>query len=175
MPACTPPPPPLAAVVAQAAAFVRARVAPIATPTTCLAGDVPAGSGMATPGAIWMSSSDATIFSRPARQWPPDRHIAVLHEVLHQVSMERGLEAEGDMATEEGAVEAVTHDFKPVWLRQMTGRDAAVAIAYPGWVSAVRRASAAATGSAWKSAAARAWRIQLVATPPAGRQAAAGR
>jgi hypothetical protein len=148
---------------------VSARVAPIDIPTVCLAGDVPAGSGMATPGTVWFAASDATVFSRPTRSWPADRHAAVLHEVLHQVSMARGLDGDGDMAVEEGAVEAVTHDLRPTWLKRMIGRDASVAVAYPGFVATVRRKSATATGSPWKSTAAARWRAQLLATPPANR------
>lgn len=169
MPACTPPPPPLAAVVREATAIVGSRIAPIATPATCLAGDVPGGSGMATPGTVWFAQSDATVFSQPARNWPADRHVAVLHEVLHQVSMARGLEGDGDMALEEGSVEAVTHDLRPIWLKRMIGRDASVAVAYPGFVATVRRSSAVATATPWKSAAAKRWRAQLLATPPANR------
>ena len=175
MPACTPPPPPLAAVVREATALVSARVAPIAVPTTCLAGDVPGGSGMATPGTVWFAQSDATVFSQPARTWPADRHIAVLHEVLHQVSMARGLEGDGDMALEEGSVEAVAHDLRSLWLKRMIGRDASVAVAYPGFVATVRRSSAVATASPWKSAAAKRWRAQLLATPPASRSLEAPR
>lgn len=148
---------------------MSARIAPIAVPTTCLAGDVPGGSGMATPGTVWFAESDATVFSQPARSWPADRHVAVLHEVLHQVSMSRGLDADGDMAIEEGSVEAVAHDLRPAWLKRMIGRDASVAVAYPGFVATVRRSSAAATATPWKSAAARRWRAQLLATPPADR------
>lgn len=169
MPACTPPPPPLAAVVRDATAIVSSRVAPISSPTVCLSREVPAGSGLATPGTVWFAQSDATVFSRPARDWPADRHVAVLHEVLHQVSMARGLDGSGDMALEEGSVEAVTQDLRPALLRRTIGRDAPVAIAYPGYVATVRRSSAAATSSPWKSAAARRWRAQLLATPPADR------
>lgn len=175
MPACTPPPPPLAAVVREATALVSSRVAPVAVPGVCLAGDVPSGSGMATPGTVWFAQSDATVFSHRARSWPADRHVAVLHEVLHQVSMARGLDGDGDMAIEEGSVEAVAHDLRPAWLKRMIGRDASVAVAYPGFVATVRRSSAAATSTPWKSAAARRWRAQLLATPPASRSLEAPR
>lgn len=169
MPACTPPPPPLAAIVREATVLVNSRIAAIPTPSVCLAGDVPAGSGMATPGTVWFAASDATVFSRPASDWPADRHVAVLHEVLHQVSMARGLDGAGDMALEEGSVEAVAQDLRPVWLRRLIGHDASVAIAYRGWVSTVRLRSAAATGSPWKSVAAKRWRANLLATAPADR------
>lgn len=170
MPACTPPPPPLAAIVRDATALVSARVAPIAVPSVCLSPEVPAGSGMAMPGAVWMSAADQAIFSRPQAQWPPDRLVSVLHEVLHQVGMDRGLEDGGEMHIEEGVVEAVTHDLRPAWLARTTGRDLAVPVAYPQWVASVRRASARATGRPWKSAAARHWRARLVAIAPAERR-----
>jgi hypothetical protein len=166
MPACTPPPPPVHAIVREATALVSARVAPIALPTACMSPEVPAGSGMATPGVVWLPAADAAMFARPARQWSPDRLTALLHEVLHQVGMERGLEEGGHMSVEEGAVEAVTHDLRPGWLARITGRDVAVPVAYPQWVASVRRASAVATKRPWKSAAARQWRARLVATPP---------
>ncbi len=166
MPACTPPPPPVHAIVRQATALVSARVAPIAVPTACLSAEVPAGSGMATPGVVWLPAADAAMFARPARQWSADRLTALLHEVLHQVGMDRGLEDGGQMAIEEGAVEAVTHDLRPAWLKRTRGRDAAVPVAYPQWVATVRRASTVATTRPWKSAAARKWRALLVATPP---------
>ncbi|MBL6633187.1 MAG: hypothetical protein ISP32_02195 [Thermoleophilia bacterium] len=166
MPACTPPPPPVHAIVRQATALVSARVAPIATPTACMSSDIPAGSGMATPGVVWLPAADAAMLARPPRQWSPDRLTALLHEVLHQVGMERGLEEGGHMSVEEGAVEAVTHDLRPAWLKRIMGRNRAVAVAYPQWVASVRRASAVATQRPWKSSAARAWRARLVATPP---------
>lgn len=70
------------------------------------------------------------------------------------------------MSVEEGAVEAVTHDLRPAWLKRVRGRDAAVPVAYPQWVASVRRASAVATKRPWKSSRARLWRARLVATPP---------
>ena len=163
---CTPAPPPLDAMVREATALVSSRIAPVPVPEVCLTSDVPAGSGMATPGTVWFSSRDAGVFAKPPNQWPPDRHVSMLHEVLHQVGMERGLEGGDDMPAEEGSVEAVAHDLKPAWLKRVMGRDRPVAVAYPGWVASVRRASATATRSTWGSAAARAWRAQLLATPP---------
>lgn len=153
-------------MVREATALVRSRVAPIPVPDACMSPDIAPGSGMATPGAVWFSTADADVFARPPRQWPPDRHVSMLHEVLHQVGMARGLEGGDDMATEEGSAEAVAHDLRPAWLRRVMGRDQAVPVAYPAWVASVRRASAAATGSRWTSPAARAWRAQLLATPP---------
>ena len=170
MASCTPAPPPLAAIVREATALVSTRIAPIAAPDACLAPDIPAGAGMATPGAVWFSTDDAAQFARPPRQWAPDRHVSVLHEVLHQVGMERGLEGGDDMSTEEGSVEAVAHDLKTPWLKRVMGRDHPVRVAYPQWVASVRQASAASTGTPWTSAAARAWRVQLLATPPPERQ-----
>jgi len=169
MPACLPAPPPLAALVRDATALVSNRVAPIAVPTACLAGDVPAGSGMAVPGTVYFATADAATFARPLRSWPADRVVVVLHEVLHQVGMANDLEGGDEMPTEEGAVEAVTHDLRPVLLRRHIGRDVNVPVAYRSWVSAVRTASARATGTRWTTAAARAWRARLVATPPAAR------
>lgn len=167
--ACTPPPPPLASVVRQATAVVNERIAPLDAPAVCLAGDVPRGSGMATPGTVWFSSADAATFARPARTWPADRPMVVLHEVLHQVAMRQGLEDGPDMATEEGVVEAVTHDLRPVWLKRVRGQAVPVPVAYPQWVATVRRASARATSAPWTSPAARAWRARVLATPPAQR------
>ena len=171
---CTPPPPPLAAIVRQATQLVSSRVAAIPTPRACLTDEVPRGSGMATPGVVWFSAADQTVFAQPARRWPADRPVVVLHEVLHQVAMVNGLEADVDMSAEEGLVEAVTHDLKRQWLRQVRGRDGRVAIAYRGWVTSVRRASAAATGTRWTSRDARIWRARMVGTPPASRQVIAG-
>ena len=159
-------------MVREATALVSSRVAPIPVPDACLAPDIPAGSGMATPGAVWFSTRDAEVFARPPRQWPPDRHVSMLHEVLHQVGMARGLEGGDDMPAEEGSAEAVAHDLRPAWLRKVMGRDQPVPVAYPGWVASVRRASAAATGAAWTSPAARAWRARLLATPPLDRDPA---
>ena len=153
-------------MVRDATALVSYRIAPIPTPEACLAPDIPRGSGMATPGTVWFSTDDAALFARPARQWTPDRHVSVLHEVLHQVGMERGLEGGDDMPTEEGTVEAVAHDLRPAWLKRVMGRDYVVRVAYPQWVASVRRASAASTRSPWTSPVARAWRAQLLATPP---------
>lgn len=166
MPACTPPPPPVHAIVREATALVSARVAPIATPTACMSSDIPAGSGMATPGVVWLPTADAAMLARPPRQWSPDRLTALLHEVLHQVGMERGLEEGGHMSVEEGAVEAVTHDLRPALMRRIGRPDAQVAVAYHRWVASVRTASARATGSSWTSSRARAWRATLLATPP---------
>jgi hypothetical protein len=171
---CTPPPPPLAAIVRQATQLVSSRVAPIPTPRACLTDEVAPGSGMATPGVVWFSAADDTVFRQSARRWPADRPVVVLHEVLHQVAMANGLEGDVDMAAEEGLVEAVTHDLKRQWLRRVRGRDGRVAIAYRGWVTSVRRASAAATASRWTSRDARVWRAQMVGTPPTARQAIAG-
>ena len=153
-------------MVHASAALVSSRIAPIQPPEVCLAPDIPPGSGMATPGTVWFSTQDAAIFGRSPQEWPPDRHVSMLHEVLHQVGMSRGLEGGDDMAAEEGSVEAVAHDLRPAWLRKVMGRDRPVPAAYPAWVASVRRASAAATGTRWTSPAARAWRAQLVATPP---------
>ena len=149
--------------------LVSSRVAPIAVPGACLVTDVPAGSGMATPGTVYFSAADAARFSGPLRTWPADRLVVVLHEVLHQVGMANDLHGGDEMSTEEGAVEAVTHDLRPTLLRRVRGRDVNVPVAYRAWVTSVRNASARATGTRWTSPAARAWRARLVATPPAAR------
>jgi len=155
--------------VREATVLVRSRVAPIAVPRACLVKDVPAGSGMATPGTVYFSAADAAIFATPLRRWPADRLVVVLHEVLHQVGMANDLKGGDEMSTEEGAVEAVTHDLRPALLRRLQGRDVNVPVAYRSWVTSVRNASARATGTRWTSPAARAWRARLVATPPAAR------
>ena len=172
MTTCTPPPAPLAAIVRQATALVSARVAPVGMPTICLDDTVPAGSGMSTPGVVSFAAADAAIYGRPPATWPPDRPVAVLHEVLHQIGMANGLTgAATEMYEEEGLAEAIAQDLRPVWLRSIRGRDAAVPIAYPPQVAAVRAASVAATGKAWSSPAAKAWRYSVIATPPAARPA----
>lgn len=169
--ACTPPPAPLTAIVQQATALVSARVAPVGMPTICMDPSVPAGAGMSTPGVISFAAADAAIYGQAPATWPPDRPVAIIHEVLHQVSMANGLSGSDNMAEEEGLAEAVSQDLRPVWLRSIRGRDAAVPVAYRPQVAAVRAASAAATGRVWSSPAAKAWRYKVMATPPAQRPA----
>lgn len=162
-------PAPLAALVREATVLVSQRVSPIAQPGVCLAQDVPAGSGMAVPGTVYFAAADSATFAAAIRNWPADRAVVVLHEVLHQVGMANDLAGGDEMVTEEGAVEAVTHDLRPALLRRVIGRDVSVPVAYRSWVSSVRRASAKATGTRRTSIAARSWRAQLVATPPTAR------
>lgn len=132
---------------------------------------IPAGSGMATPGVVWLPAADTAVYSVSPRQMAPDRLVAVLHEVLHQVGFANELAGGDEMTTEEGVVEAVTQDLRPVWLKRITRRDRAVPVAYGSWVSSVRTNSARATRTKWTSKQAARWRIQLLATPPAQRAA----
>lgn len=169
MPACIPPPTPLVTVVQRAAQLVSARVTPLAVPDTCLASDVPAGSGMATPGTVWFARADAPLFSTPVRRWSADRVFVVLHEALHQVGMANGLEGGDQMEEEDGLTESVAQDLRAVWLRREIGRDVPVAIAYRDLVRRARLTSARAVGRPWTSPQARAWRITALATRPSER------
>jgi len=159
---------PFAAVSVQAAQLVRRHVAQIPDIQVCLAPEVSRGSGQAMPGTVWLAEDDRAIYAAPAAIWPADRNVALLHEMLHQVALGQGLQAE-QLPDEEGLVEAVTHDLRPRWLRMQTGRDQRVTIAYRSHVTAVRRASAQATEARWTSSVARAWRIRTLATPPGAR------
>ncbi len=132
---------------------------------------IPAGSGMATPGVVWLPAPDTRAYSAQPRRMAPDRLVAVLHEVLHQVGFANDLAGGDEMTTEEGVVEAVTQDLRPVWLKRITRRDRTVPVAYGSWVSSVRKQSARATRTKWTSKKAARWRVRLLATPPAQRAA----
>lgn len=151
--------------------MVSLRVAPVAAPRVCLDDSLPAGSGMSMPGVVSFAAADAAVFGQAPATWPVDRPVVVLHEVLHQIGMANGLEGGAQMPLEEGLAEAVSHDLRPAWLRAVRGRDAAVPLAYRTEVAQVRQMSARATRRPWTSAAARAWRSTIIATPPAERPA----
>ena len=85
------------------------------------------------------------------------------HESLHSVDPATRYGRGG--ALEEGATDAVAHDVLPGLIVRIYGRLPwwyAPPVAYPEEVVLVRASSAAATGSSWRSRAARLWRRQLL-------------
>jgi hypothetical protein len=100
----------------------------------------------------------------------------LIHEQLHQPArISRSTDAawRDHLFIEEGAVEAVSVDLAPLFVKQRFGAKVLRETpSYPDAVSAVRYASARATGSkTWRTRAAFQWRVELVKADPVQRTA----
>lgn len=108
----------------------------------------------------------------PLTEGTVDALYLAVHETLHSVDPDTGYGRAG--ALEEGATDAVAHDVLPGLIVRVYGRLPwwyAPPVAYPEEVVLVRASSAAATGSSWRSRAARLWRRQLLLASDADRAA----
>jgi hypothetical protein len=108
------------------------------------------------------------------RRWledskPTVRAFVLIHEELHQVRGIPGYDgwSQKERAVEEAAVESVTLDLAPRWLRQHSDWSTAPSMylaesIYRARVLWLRQVSAHATASNWTSVRARSWRVSLL-------------
>ncbi len=87
-----------------------------------------------------------------------------LHETAHLIQYQAGV-PDGPLV--EGAAQAVSIDLYPIMVRRIIGRAVATpagtpSASYGDQVASVRALSAASTGAAWRSPAARWWRYRIL-------------
>jgi hypothetical protein len=166
---CIQPPHPVEQAVSVATRLVSEKAFPIKRPTACMNNTIVNEGAIAIKGAVFFRLDMMDAFSIPKDRWNFIQPELILHEVLHQIRFNNGLQ-ESDTWLEEGIVEAVTFDLLPTFmhrLRMIPGNKGPVM--YPDRVKIVRIASAKAVKKSWVSPAARRWRIKVLISSPAKR------
>jgi hypothetical protein len=156
------------AVVRRAVRFLSTRVAQIDAPEVCTSDLLDPGiAAMSFPGRLYFPTHKNAAWSRRPSKWYAQDIETVLHEVLHGYGWRSDLNTDESLHwIEEGTVEAVAQDLNPALVRLVSLRRERALTTYLPWVTRIRKASIAATGTPWRSSAARSWRISLLLTPP---------
>lgn len=169
---CTPPPAPLMQAVVEATRVASHYVAPLAIPRVCMTTMPKEFSGFASEGVVWFDRSDPQ-YHYPAHTWRRGIRATVMHEVLHQFSMDHwygGEMDEWDRQTEEGIVSTVTLDLTPHLEKNLGVYTKRVSMGVGYIPTGYRPYAARVYTHGWTGPRGRKWRARLVAADPATRK-----